>query len=182
MIEIATALIGFAAPFLPELLKYFQRSQDCAHELAMFKLQMERGAAEHLWRMEEISSQADIAEATMLHSPQQSFGVQLLDAAKNSKMSGWALYPAFGLFALMDFLSGMVRPAITYAAFAFYVVVKWAQLQAALAESGSYIAALPFVWGDADRAIIVLVLSYWFGHRAAKAAFGGSAITAMRGS
>lgn len=182
MIEIFTALIGFGAPFLPELLKYFTRKQDYAHELDMFRLQMERGNAEHLWKMEEISATADIAEATMLHSPIQSFGVQMLDAAKGHKMSGWALYPVFYLFSLMDFMSGMVRPTITYSAFAFYAAVKWAQLEAALADTGSYAAALPFIWADADRAIIVLVLSYWFGHRAAKAAFGGSAMTAARGA
>ena len=181
MIEIFTALVGFAAPFLPELLKFFQRKQDNAHELEMFKLQIERGAREHLWRMDEINAQADIAEATMLHRPTHSFGVQLLDAAKGHKLAGWALYPAFYLFVVLDFFAGFVRPGITYAAFAFYVAVKWAQLEAALAESGSYVAALPFIWGDADRAIIVLVLSYWFGHRAAKAAFGGSAMNAARG-
>jgi hypothetical protein len=104
-----------------------------------------------------------------------------LDAAKGHKLAGWALYPAFYLFVVLDFLAGFVRPGVTYAAFAFYIAVKWAQLEAAIAASGSLVAALPFVWGDADRAIIVLVLSYWFGHRSAKAAFGGSAMNAARG-
>ena len=47
MIEIFSAILGFAAPFLPELLKYFNRKQDNAHELEMMKLQIEKGAAEH---------------------------------------------------------------------------------------------------------------------------------------
>ena len=47
MIEIFSAVLGFAAPFLPEILKYFNRKQDNAHELEMMKLQIEKGAAEH---------------------------------------------------------------------------------------------------------------------------------------
>ena len=178
--EIIAALVGFASPFLPELLKYFQRRQDYAHELDLFKLQMEKGAAEHLWKMDEIAAQADIAEATMLHGKPHSFGVQLLDAANGNKLKGWALYPAFYLFVVLDFLAGLVRPGVTYAAFLLYAWVKWAQLTAAYAAAGSYAAALPFVWQSDDRAILVLVLSYWFGHRSAKAAFGGSAMTSAR--
>lgn len=41
MIEIFSALMGFAAPFLPEELKYFNRKADNAHELAMIRLQGE---------------------------------------------------------------------------------------------------------------------------------------------
>ena len=42
MLEIFSAVLGFAAPFLPELLKYFNRKQDNAHELEMMKLQIEK--------------------------------------------------------------------------------------------------------------------------------------------
>lgn len=182
MIEIFTGLLGFVAPFLPEVLKFLQRRQDNAHELDMMRLQMEKGAAEHLWRMEEVSAQADIAEATMLHQAPHSFGVQILDAARSNKLGAWAIVPAFYIFVVLDFMAGMVRPGITYAAFAFYVAVKWAQLQAAVAASGSMAAALPFIWHESDRAVLVLVLAYWFGHRSAKAAFGGSAMTAYNGA
>ena len=182
MIEIFSAVLGFAAPFLPEILKYFNRKQDNAHELEMMKLQIEKGAAEHSWRMEEISTSADIAESVTLHAPVKSFGVQLLDAAKGYDLSGWALYPAFYLFSLLDFLSGFVRPGITYAAFGFYMSVKWAELMIAKANSSALSIALLQVWTSEDRAIVILVLSYWFGHRSAKAAFGGSAMTTSKAS
>ena len=181
MIEIVAAFFGFAAPFLPELLKYFTRKQDNIHELAMMNLQLQKGANDHLYKMEEINTQGDILEAVELHKPQSSFGVQLLDAAKGQGLSGWALYPAFYLFCLLDFLSGMVRPAITYAAFAFYVSVKWAELIIAKANSSALSAALLQVWTSEDRAIVILVLSYWFGNRSAKAAFGGSAMNSSKG-
>lgn len=181
MLEIFSALLGFAAPFLPELLKYFTRKQDNAHELAMMDLRLKQSANDHLYKMEEINTKGDISEAIELHKPQSSFGVQLLDAAKGQGLSGWALYPAFYLFCLLDFLAGMVRPAITYAAFAFYVGVKWAELLIAKTTSTGLSVALLQVWTSEDRAIVILVLSYWFGNRSAKAAFGGSAMNSSKG-
>lgn len=179
---ILTAILGFAAPFLPELLKYFNRKQDNQHELEMMKLQMQRGAQEHLWRMEEINTTADIKEGELVHAPMNSFGVQLLDAAKGHKLSGWALYPVFYLFSFLDFLSGLVRPGITYAAFGFYITVKWAQLSIAMSSNQDFATAILGVWAENDMSIVVLVLSYWFGQRAAKSAFGGSALTSYKGS
>lgn len=181
MIEIISALLGFAAPFLPETLKYFSKKQDNEHELAMMDLQIKKGASEHLYKMEEINTQGDISESIEVHKPLQSFGVQLLDAAKGHGLSGWALYPSFYLFCILDFLAGMVRPGITYAAFTFYVSVKWAELTIARANSSALSAALLQVWTSEDRAIVILVLSYWFGNRSAKAAFGGSAMNSSKG-
>ncbi len=182
MLELFSAVLGFAAPFLPEMLKYFNKKQDNAHELAMMDKQAALAEKQAGWRMDELIVNADAAETLELHKPMSSFGVQLLDAAKGQGLSGWALYPAFYLFSLMDFLSGMVRPGITYAAFGFYMSVKWAELQIAKANNSALSAALLQVWSSEDRAIVILVLSYWFGHRSAKAAFGGSAMTASKGA
>lgn len=186
MLELFSALLGFAAPFLPECVKYFQRKQDNAHELDMLRLQIEKGAQEHLWRAEEIriagEVKADENESKSIYSSAPSFGVQLLDAAKGYNLSPWVLYPAFLLFALVDVLAAMVRPGITYAAFGFYMAVKWAELSIARANASGLSAALLNVWSQEDRAIVILVLSYWFGHRASKAAFGGSAMTSKAGA
>lgn len=186
MLELLSAVLGFAAPFLPECVKYFQRKQDNAHELAMLKMQIEKGSQEHLWRAEEIRLEgevkADVEDTKRLSEPQHSFGVQMLDAAKGLDLSPWILYPAFILYVIVDALSAAVRPGITYAAFGFYMAVKWAELSIARANASGLSAALLNVWGQEDRAIVFLVLSYWFGHRAAKAAFGGSAMTSKAGA
>lgn len=174
MLSILSAIFGFAAPMLPEVLKLFQRKMDYKQELELAKLQMEAQRSEHEYKLEEIEATADIKEAEGLRTPQQSFGVQLLDAANSSKWGKWALIPSFYLFTLLDFVAGMVRPTITYAAFTFYAFVKWAQLQIAL-EQNDMNTALTMVWSENDWAVLTLVLSYWFGHRAAKMAFGGSA-------
>lgn len=174
MLSILSAIFGFLAPMLPEVIKIFQRKQDYKQELELTKLQIEARRSEHLYRLEEIEATADIAEAIEIHKPQQSFGVQILDAANSSKWGKWALVPSFYLFTLLDFVSGMVRPVITYAAFVFYAVVKWAQYQAYV-EQVEVITAINMLWTENDWAVLTLVLSYWFGHRAAKMAFGGSA-------
>ena len=47
MIEFFSAILGFGAPFLPELLKYFNRKQDNAHELSMMSLQAQLAEKQH---------------------------------------------------------------------------------------------------------------------------------------
>ena len=184
MLALLSAVFGFLAPFLPEVIKYLRAVQDNKHELAMLEMRMRLGAQEHLWRMEEITARADIEEARELHKPAASFGVQLLDAAERwaEKWWGkWLILPAFYAFVFLDFVAGMVRPTITYAAFFFYAAYKWACFQTARSIGGSQLDAILATWGDQDWAVLTLVLSYWFGHRAAKAAFGGSASTAYKG-
>lgn len=178
---IFSTVFGFMAPFLPELLKYFNRKQDNAHELEVMKLRMSQAASEHTWRMEEIEANADIAEMQTLRQPQQSFGVQVLDAAKGHGFSQWMIGPAFYLFVILDWVSGMVRPTVTYSMVAFYMVFKYSLYLSATGAGVSSTSAVINIWGDQDWGVLLLVLSYWFGQRAAKAAFGGSASSGKKG-
>lgn len=175
MLALFSGIFGFAAPFLPEILKYFNRKQDNAHELAMFELRAKQQAAEHTYRMAEIDAKADIAEMQTLRIPQKSFGVALLDAAKGYDLSQWLFIPAFYAFTALDFFSGMVRPTITYAVIAFYMAYKYALYLSVVALANNTYQAILEIWSEQDMAIVFLVLSYWFGQRVAKAAFGGSA-------
>ena len=96
MLTILATVLGFLGPFVPEVLKFFNRRQDNSHELEMMRLQMLHAEKAHAWKLEEINAHADIAEAMSLRQPQQSFGVQLLDAAK-----GWPAWAVLGLPALV---------------------------------------------------------------------------------
>lgn len=182
MLAMFSAIFGFAAPFLPELLKYFSRKADMAHEKEMMNIRLQHAEKEHLWRMEEVTAQADIEEAKELHRPVPSFGVQVLDAANDSGWSKWWIGPAFWLFVMLDFVAGMVRPTVTYAAFTFYIAYKWSVFSLAKTYSDTSAQALVSIWGEQDWAVLTLVLSYWFGHRAAKAAFGGNATSGKAGA
>lgn len=182
MLTIFSTVFGFFAPFIPQVFKFFTDKADREHELALMKMRMEQGAAEHTWKLEEINAQADIAEMQTLRTPQVSFGVQLLDAAKGQGIAWNWLAAPFYLFAILDFLSGMVRPAITYGCVGFYMAVKYGiylHLKTSTGQDWSQI--LPQIWGENDWSVLVLVLSYWFGARTAKAAFGGSAATGKPG-
>lgn len=179
MLAILSAVLGFAGPFIPELLKLFRQKQDNAHELAILQMQAQLAEKQHLYKMEEISSQADIAEAQTLRQPQQSFGVQLLDAAV-----GWpklAILPVFYAFALLDWINGIIRPGVTASMVGFYLAFKWSQLELAKIRMGDYAQAVQAIWTENDFAVLMLCLGYYFGQRAMKTVFGGSANTSRSG-
>jgi len=168
MLAAIAAVFGFLAPFLPEVLKLFTRAQDNRHELELMKLRMAAAAEASLHRI------SDIEEAKVLHQPAQSFGVQLIDAAEG-KYPSWVVVPVFWLFGLLDWLNGIVRPTITFAAFGSYIAYKWARLelmQHVSDQSFQWYEGVVKLWGDQDMAMLTLVLSYWFGNRVAKYAFG----------
>lgn len=173
ILTIVSTIIGFLAPLLPEGLKLFRERQDNKHELDLMKLRMTASEKEHLWKIEELASTADIEEAKVIHKPQVSFGVQLLDAAKQSGFGKWALVPAFYLFILLDFITGMVRPLVAYIAFVFYMVYRWqcAILLKSTTLDMSFGESFAKVWGDNDWAVLFMVLAFYFGDRTRKHVF-----------
>ncbi len=175
MLAIVSALFGFAAPLLPEGLKLIRAWQDHRFEMERLRLSAELAEKQHAWRMEEVTAQADIAEMQALHRPMASFGVQILDKAHEGGLPAWAIIPVFWAFALADWIATNVRPGITWAVVVFYGATK-AALYATLTGprfEASPAAAVAQVWGEQDWAVLTLCLSYWFGSRAARTAFGG---------
>ena len=182
MLALLSAIAGFASPFLPEVFKFFQRGQDNKHELAMLEIRMKMAGQEHLYRMEEISAQADIAEARELHKPVQSFGVQILDKAQAS-LPRWVWVPVFWLFSLLDLFTSSVRPGITYLFAGGYMLYKIALFRVLTSNrfENDWFGAVVQIWVPEDYAVLSLVLAFWFGVRAHKATFGGNASHGERG-
>lgn len=179
MLTILSAILGFLGPFLPEIIKLYREKQDNAHELAVLALQAESSKQDHLYKMEEIGIVADIAEMRVLHQPTQSFGVQILDAAKD-----WpkiVVVPVFYMFAFLDFISGFVRPGVTYAVVGFYLFYKWALFSVAKLDHDTWQLAIQTIWTENDLGILFLVLGFYFGSRTVKSTFGGSASTGKAG-
>jgi hypothetical protein len=177
MLAIVSALFGFAAPFLPEALKLLRGWQDHRFEMERMRLSAELAEKRHAWRMEEVEARADITEMQALHRPSPSFGVQILDKAHESGLPAWAVIPVFWAFSLADWIATNVRPGITWAMVGFYGATK-AALYATLTGprfEASPASAVAQIWGEQDWAVLTLTLSYWFGARAVKAAFGGNA-------
>jgi len=177
MLTIFTAIIGLAGGFLPELLKYFNKRLDNAHELDMFKLQVSAMEMQHRDKLEEINAEADIAESEQLHAPMQSFGVQFLDKMHDIGVSQWMLMPMLWMYAFLDLLQGIVRPGITLAMTAFYMLVKYDQYQMLqrINDGDKWYDVVGKLWTTDDANIFVMVLAFWFGNRMAQKAFGSKA-------
>jgi hypothetical protein len=178
-LTILSALLGFFGPFIPELIKTFRQKQDNAHEISVLKLQAEASQQNHLYKMEEIGAISDITKMTVLHQPVQSFGVQLLDATQN--WPKFVVVPVFYLFAFLDFVSGFVRPGVTYSIVGFYLFYKWAIFDLARLDSDKWQVAVQNIWTENDWAVLLLVLGFYFGQRTVKATFGGSTSTGKAG-
>lgn len=177
---VASFLTGIIGPLLPSIITLIRDWQDRKFELQMLEMRMKYAAQEHLWRMEEMNARADIEEAKVLHKPVQSFGVQLLDAADKWADTAWGkvlVTPAFALFTFLDFVNGMVRPTIAYAAFGFYAIYKWSVFEIAKVNLTTF-EAINATWTENDWAVLLMVLGFFFGQRAAKAVLGGSTQTA----
>lgn len=179
MITILSALLGFLGPFIPELIKLFRQKQDNVHELAMLSLQADISKQDHLYKMDELSINANIAEIQVHHKPSPSFGVQILDAAKD--WPKFVVVPIFYLFAILDFISGLVRPIVTFAMVGFYLFYKWSIFLAAKADHTAWEVAVQSIWTEHDLGVLFLVLGFYFGSRTVKATFGGSASTGRPG-
>jgi hypothetical protein len=180
-----STLLGFLGPFIPELLKTWNRKQDNAQELAILRLQGDLAKEQASYRRDEISLQGnfdlDKSELVAVHAPVASFGVQVLDAAAHSNLPFWVIWPVFWLFAFMDWLNASVRPVITYWIVGFYTYYKWSILSLGHEGGNDLRATVIANWSENDWAVLMLCLGYFFGQRAAKAAFGGSASTGRAG-
>ncbi len=143
-------IIGLFTSAMPALIKLFQSRQDNKHELEVMKLQMQREEAQHTARLEEIEAQADITESQALEKRTQvsTTGVKIIDA-------------------FLGLVNGLVRPAITYYIAALYGLVKFAEYHVATATMDPAHAVLS-IWGEEDMAVLMMVLSYYFGQRAMK--------------
>jgi hypothetical protein len=162
MIALFSAVIGFISSAVPDLIKLYRDAQDRAHELDILKLQMDYNRANlavtandnreaRVDQLKAIEIQADTAEQTLLNE-------RLKD---NLTGIHW-----------VDALAGSVRPIITYAFFALYFLVKFAQFHLLLDPSLPWQSSLTFaqavvsLWTQEDIAIFSAVIAFWFGQRA----------------
>ena len=141
MITLLGTLIGFLGSIAPDLVRLFQERQDRAHELTIMQLQMQQQRDGYSQRLEEIHTQADIAESNALYKTWVS-GIRWVDA-----------------------LNGTVRPVLAYAFFLLYFTVKC--MQFALIDWHNPLPwQLNALWGQEDQAIFAGIIAFYFGQRA----------------
>ena len=141
MVTLLGSLIGFISAAFPDLLKIWRDAADRKHELTILRLQMEQAAQGHQQRLEEINTQADIAESKALYRTYYS-GIKWVDA-----------------------LNGTVRPVLAYAFFLLYFTIKC--MQFAMVDLGNPLPwHMDMLWSVEDQAIFAGIISFYFGQRA----------------
>lgn len=150
MLTILGSLIGFLGSFAPKVLQMWQDKKDKAHELAVMQVQIQVQKDIGAQRLEEVRTTAESAEMQALyeHAKFVPSGVKWVDA-------------------VLALLTGSVRPVITYAFFALYAIVKWAQATSVSAfySNITWTTAMAKTWTEEDSAIFATIVSFWFSGR-----------------
>jgi hypothetical protein len=133
MITLLSSLLGFVSAGVPELFRLLRDREDRKHELAVLELQIKQQSQGRSERLEEIRVSAGSAEMQALYRT-YSTGIHWVDA-----------------------LNGTVRPALAYAFFFLYALVKTMQFS----------SGLPWLlWTEEDQAMFAGIMSFYFGQRA----------------
>lgn len=142
----------------PEVLKWLDRKDERAHELAMFDKQLEADQQRGQIDIDKINAQADasigaaevqaIIEATKAQAVQT--GIKWVDA-----------------------INSLMRPTITF----WWVIVLYtaalvAQYIAVLDGGTDYLQAILTLWGPDEKAIVASIISFWFVDRSLRKGFG----------
>lgn len=144
-------LVGLVSRSVPEVLKWIDRKQERAHELALQASALEFEKLRGAQRMGELGASADAA-----------YAASAMDALKTS-ISAQAVKSGI---AWVDALSTSVRPIVTYAFFGVYAATKAAAVYSALTLGSSWSDAIQWAWSPADMALFSGILNFWFLGRA----------------
>ncbi len=162
MIALLSALVGFLSSAVPDFIKLFREAKDRAHEIALLQLQM---AYEREKLAASASEQAQMRAVRLEEIEQQTLRSE--QAALNERVKD-----SLTGIHWVDALSGSVRPAITYAFFLLYLLVKLAQFHLLVSptlpwQTGLTMSqALTSLWTEEDVAMFSAIMAFWFGQRA----------------
>ena len=139
------SLIGGLFRLAPEVLKFLDKKNERAHELAMFQLQTD---------LEKVKGQFRVEEKYVDYSVQQ------LDTIKSAfEEQGKTAQEAGKVVAA---ISALVRPGITWSLFAMYATVKAATLVLAFQTQAPWHEVILKCWDEDDFALFMMVISFWF--------------------
>lgn len=151
-------IFGGAFRMAPEILKWLDRKDERAHELAMFDKQLEADKQRGQLAIDQINAQADasigaaevqaIIEATKAQAVQT--GIKWVDA-----------------------INSLMRPTITlWWVIVLYTAALVAQYIAVLDGGTDFLQAILKLWGPDEKAIVASIISFWFVDRSLRKGFG----------
>lgn len=143
------SLIGGVFRLAPEVLKFWDRKNDRAHELAMFEKQCELEAQRGDQKLAEIGAQH---QAAVDSGSLDAFTAAVQQQTEMAKAAGgWAAS-----------LSASVRPVVTYALVAVYLGLQVAMAGTIMAGGGGIEQVFRFVMTADFVAVVAGILNYWF--------------------
>jgi hypothetical protein len=141
------SLLGGLFRLAPEAIKLFDRKSERAHELQMFKEQVDLEKTRSAGKLQEIgaTNSGAIDAAAM-----QAFGEAIRAQAQPTGVK-W-----------VDAANAMVRPSVTYILVALYVGTKASVGLIAYQADASLQQLVDALWGVDDQALLAGILNYWF--------------------
>ena len=143
------SLFGGLFRLAPEFLKWLDRKDERKHELAMFQLQTD---------LEKVKGSFEVEQRYVEHGTATLDAIQ--EAFKEQSTTAQASYKWVAA------ISALVRPGITYAVFALYVLVKMATFTYAVNTGQPWREVLMLQWNADDFALLNMILTFWFVGRA----------------
>lgn len=129
----------------PEIIKVFDRLNERKHELKMFELSTE---------LEKVKGEFKVEEKYVDYSVAQMQAIQAATEAEGkiaSKSYKWVTAAV-----------ALVRPTITYAMFALYLVVKFTFIIAGLHSETAWLEVVKANWTNDDWGVLTMILTFHF--------------------
>jgi len=139
------SIFGGLFRLAPEVLKFFDKKNERAHELSMFTLQTDLEKMRGQFKMEEKYVDHGVAQ---LDAIQEAFKEQSKTASSSYKWVSAA--------------SALVRPGVTYILFGLYVATKVTAIVYALSQGAHWKDVLPAHWDQDDFGMLNMILTFWF--------------------
>ena len=146
MIEsILGGLLGGVFRIAPEFLKWLDRKGEREHELKMLQAEMEFAKIRGEIMMKQVEASMTVAELDAMSEALKEQGQTARAAGK-----------------IVAAISALVRPLVTYWFVTLYSAVKIISMKIAIEQGGDWKQVIVSSWTEADMAMLMLVLTFWF--------------------
>lgn len=158
MIEtVLGGIVGGAFRMAPEILKWADRKNERAHELAMFDKQLD---ADKL-KVQSAQSLAQMQADASLNIADLQAIIEATKAQAVQTGIGW-----------VDAISSLMRPVLTfYWCIVLYTVALACQYVVLIDQGQAAVQAILALWGSEEKAMVSSMLSFWFVDRAMRKGF-----------
>lgn len=147
MEAILGGLLGGVARLAPEMLKFFDRKNERAHELKVLQEQRELISLQSHTRIDEIGAESE--------------GAQAAAAMEALRESIRAQAQPTGI-RWVDALSATVRPVWTYLVLLAWASIKYINVGVLWAQGADWEAIQPVLWTVDDASMLSTLATFWF--------------------